>query len=163
MSPILLRPIREQVEHDRVIRQLQGRWRRKYEVAINVGADETTPVKAGPQTVFPDLVLTATTSGRRLHGVVEVETAESVNHLEAKAEWLHFAKARGAFYLYVDIARFSNDSVAFARRMLDEIGVAATPGVDFDAERGSRYLRFSYAGPTTEMAEAAKRLRSWLA
>ena len=71
--------------------------------------------------------------------------------------------ADGAFYLYADVARFTNDSVAFARRMLEEIGVAATPGVDFDAERGSRFLRFSYAGRTTEMAEAARRIKDWLA
>jgi len=51
--------------------------------------------------VYPDLVLTSTVSGRRLHGVVEVETASSVNHLEAMAQWGHFAKVRGAFYLYV--------------------------------------------------------------
>ena len=101
MSPILLRPIREQFEHDRVIRQLQVRWRRRFEAAINLGRDEEAPVKVGKQMFYPDLVLTSTTSGRRLHGVVEVETAESVNHLEAMAEWKHFAQARGAFYLYV--------------------------------------------------------------
>ena len=50
---------------------------------------------------FPDLVLTRTAGGRRLHGVIEVETSESVNHLEAMSEWSHFAKARGSFYLYV--------------------------------------------------------------
>jgi aspartate/methionine/tyrosine aminotransferase len=53
------------------------------------------------------------------------------------------------------------DSVAFTREMLAEIGVAATPGVDFDADRGSRYVRFSYAGATADMAEAARRLAGW--
>ena len=101
MSPILLRPIREQLEHDRVIRQLQTRWRRRFEVGINVGNDEEASVRSLDRTCYPDLVLTSTAGGRRLHGVVEVETAESVNHLEAMAEWSHFAKARGAFYLYV--------------------------------------------------------------
>jgi hypothetical protein len=101
MSPILLRPIREQIEHDRVIRQLEVRWRRRYETAINIGRGEEAPVKVGKSTCYPDIVLTTTTGGRRLHGVVEVETAESINHLEAMAEWAHFAKARGAFYLYV--------------------------------------------------------------
>ena len=101
MSPILLRPIREQLEHDRVIRQLQTRWRRRFDVGINVGNDEEVSVRSADRTCYPDLVLTSTAGGRRLHGVVEVETAESVNHLEAMAEWSHFAKARGAFYLYV--------------------------------------------------------------
>ena len=101
MSPILLRPTREQVEHDRVIRQLEVRWRRRYETAINLGRDEQASVKVGKHLCYPDIVLTSTSGGRRLHGVVEVETAESINHLEAMAQWAHFAKARGAFYLYV--------------------------------------------------------------
>ena len=56
---------------------------------------------------------------------------------------------------------FTADSLAFAKQMLAEIGIAATPGVDFDAERGSRYVRFCYAGTTADMAEAARRLRGW--
>jgi aspartate/methionine/tyrosine aminotransferase len=69
--------------------------------------------------------------------------------------------ADGAFYLYADVGDFTSDSLAFSREMLAEIGVAATPGVDFDAERGSRYVRFCYAGTTADMAEAARRLRGW--
>ncbi len=69
--------------------------------------------------------------------------------------------ADGAFYLYVDVGDFTSDSVAFTKEMLNDIGVAATPGVDFDAERGRRYVRFCYAGTTADMAEAARRLGSW--
>ena len=69
--------------------------------------------------------------------------------------------ADGAFYLYVDVGDFASDSVAFTKEMLADIGVAATPGVDFDAERGSRYVRFCYAGTTADMAEAARRLKGW--
>jgi aspartate/methionine/tyrosine aminotransferase len=69
--------------------------------------------------------------------------------------------ADGAFYFYIDVAAFSSDSHAFTKEMLAEIGVAATPGIDFDAERGSRYVRFCYAGTTEDMAEAARRLQSW--
>jgi aspartate/methionine/tyrosine aminotransferase len=69
--------------------------------------------------------------------------------------------ADGAFYLYVDVSRFTSDSLAFAKSMLDEAGVAATPGVDFDEARGRRYIRFSYAGATDRMAEAARRLQGW--
>ncbi|HEY7550020.1 MAG TPA: aminotransferase class I/II-fold pyridoxal phosphate-dependent enzyme [Hyphomicrobiaceae bacterium] len=71
------------------------------------------------------------------------------------------APADGAFYLYVDVGEFTSDSPSFTRRMLAEIGVAATPGVDFDAERGSHYVRFCYAGTTADMAEAARRLSRW--
>ena len=78
-----------------------------------------------------------------------------------KARLERIVPADGAFYLYVDVGDIAADSVAFTRDMLREIGVAATPGVDFDAERGSRYVRFSYAGSTADMAEAARRLRGW--
>jgi len=69
--------------------------------------------------------------------------------------------ADGAFYLYVDVGEFSSDSLAFSKQMLAETGIAATPGVDFDAERGRRYIRFCYAGTTADMAEAVRRLQGW--
>jgi len=78
-----------------------------------------------------------------------------------KAGLTRILPADGAFYLYVDISEFGTDSVAFTRAMLAEIGVAATPGVDFDAARGSAYLRLCYAGSTADMALAARRLKGW--
>lgn len=69
--------------------------------------------------------------------------------------------ADGAFYLYVDVSAYTDDSVAFAREMLAETGVAATSGADFDEARGHRFLRFSYAGTPQDMAEAARRLTGW--
>ncbi len=66
--------------------------------------------------------------------------------------------AQGAFYLYADISSRSTDSIGFARRMLNEVGVAATPGVDFDRAQGHRFLRFSYCGPERDMREAPLRL-----
>ena len=68
----------------------------------------------------------------------------------------------GAFYAYASIARFSNDSLDFVGRMLNEAGVAATPGPDFDAARGNRYVRFSFAGTRADMEEAVARLGGWL-
>ncbi len=111
MSPILVRPIREQFEHNRVIRLLVPRFRRKFTVGVNIGDEpEPTGVRSGTGQVYPDLVLTSTDGVRRVHGIVEVETTESVNHLEAMAEWVPFGRVRGAFYLYVpagatDVAR----------------------------------------------------------
>ncbi|TXN21653.1 aminotransferase class I/II-fold pyridoxal phosphate-dependent enzyme [Methylobacterium sp. WL30] len=69
----------------------------------------------------------------------------------------------GAFYLYADVARLTNDASAFCRRMLDEAGVAATPGLDFDREAGHHHVRFSFAGSEAECREAVRRLRIWLA
>lgn len=73
------------------------------------------------------------------------------------------APADGAFYLYADVAHVTGDSEAFAHRMLKEIGVAATPGIDFDEEEGRAFVRFSYAGAFENMREAARRLRAWTA
>ncbi len=70
--------------------------------------------------------------------------------------------AEGAFYIYADIGDFSDDSYAFARKLLHETGIAATPGLDFDPERGAKFLRFSFAGKTQEIAEACKILKIWL-
>lgn len=71
------------------------------------------------------------------------------------------APADGAFYVYADIGRRTNDSLEFCRRMLDETGVATTPGVDFDPARGQRWLRLSFAGGEDEIAEAVRRLKAW--
>ena len=68
----------------------------------------------------------------------------------------------GAFYVYADAGRFTNDSLAFCKRMLGEAGVAVTPGLDFDRERGSRTIRFSYAGSPADIREAVARLERWL-
>ncbi|MCJ2029129.1 aminotransferase class I/II-fold pyridoxal phosphate-dependent enzyme [Methylobacterium sp. J-043] len=68
----------------------------------------------------------------------------------------------GAFYLYADIARHTDDASAFCRRMLEEAGVAATPGLDFDPEQGSHHIRFSFAGSNADCAEAVARLKGWL-
>jgi aspartate/methionine/tyrosine aminotransferase len=73
-----------------------------------------------------------------------------------------FAPAEGAFYLYVDVSELSRDSLEFCRRMLDEIGVAATPGRDFDPIHGDDWLRLSFAGSIRDIAEAARRLKEWL-
>ncbi|MGD9921909.1 MAG: pyridoxal phosphate-dependent aminotransferase [Pseudorhodoplanes sp.] len=73
-----------------------------------------------------------------------------------------FLPVDGAFYLYANIARFSDDSCDFARRMLEQAHVAATPGVDFDPIDGRHYLRFCYAQSQADMHEAVKRIGAWL-
>jgi hypothetical protein len=100
VSPIFVRPVREQLEHDRLIRFLQGKYKRKFDAATNVGDERIVPVKIGAGTFYPDLVLM---SGKKLAGLVEVETGESVNNLEAMAQWTHFSRARVPFHLYVPV------------------------------------------------------------
>jgi aspartate/methionine/tyrosine aminotransferase len=70
--------------------------------------------------------------------------------------------ADGAFYLYADVSALTSDSAAFAKTMLKEIGVAVTPGIDFDPVRGRHFIRFSYAEPQAAIREAARRLKNWL-
>jgi aspartate/methionine/tyrosine aminotransferase len=73
-----------------------------------------------------------------------------------------FLPVDGAFYVYASVARFTNDALDFAGRMLREAGVAATPGPDFDHARGHRYMRFSFAGTEADISEGIDRLARWL-
>jgi hypothetical protein len=110
LSPILVRPVREQLEHDRIIRFLHAKFRRRYEAAMNPGMEQNAAVGAGTTALYPDLLLMSLDRGHKLQVVVEVETGESVNHLEALAQWAHYARTRAPFHLYVpagmvDVAR----------------------------------------------------------
>jgi hypothetical protein len=108
--------VREQLEHDRIIRLLQVRLKRKgEEIVANIGLSQTVPVKVGQVQVFPDLVLTSADKSRKLTSTVEVETAESVNHLEAMAQWAHLGRAKVPFHLYVPVGSFE-----IARRLAAE-------------------------------------------
>jgi aspartate/methionine/tyrosine aminotransferase len=73
-----------------------------------------------------------------------------------------FLPADGAFYLYVDISRFSDDSAEFCAKLLDSTGIATTPGLDFDRRRGTSATRLSFAGPERDIIEAMRRLKAWL-
>ncbi|MGE3842091.1 MAG: hypothetical protein AB7I50_10925 [Vicinamibacterales bacterium] len=117
--PILVRPVREQLEHDRVIRLLQAKWKKQYDVEANVGDERRTSLKIGQMTVFPDLVMSSQTPPKRLQSVAEVETGESVNHLEAMSQWAHMSKARAPFRLYVPVG-----SIDQARRLCGDHHVA---------------------------------------
>jgi hypothetical protein len=117
VSPILVRPVREQLEHDRIIRLLQAKYKRQFDVAINPGNEQAAPV-GGPPPWYPDLVLQSE-RGRRLLGVVEVETAESVNHLEAMSQWAAFSRLRTPFHLYVPVSM-----IDVARRLLQDMQIA---------------------------------------
>jgi hypothetical protein len=121
LSPILVRPVREQLEHDRVIRLLQAKYKRKFDVAINPGNEQAAPVGPPPSPWFPDLVLYANERSKKLVGVVEVETAESVNHLEAMSQWVAFGKLKVEFHLYVPMSAIDS-----AKRLCADLQIPAS-------------------------------------
>jgi len=73
-----------------------------------------------------------------------------------------FLPADGAFYLYADVSKFTSDSLDFAKLMLEQAHVAATPGIDFDPVHGRAFVRFSYARSALDMHEAVARITQWL-
>ena len=77
------------------------------------------------------------------------------------AGFSRLSHAEGAFYIYADVSHMTDDSNAFCQAVLNETGVAITPGVDFDPERGERYVRFSFAGSTRDMETALNRLKAF--
>ena len=155
MSPILVRPVREQLEHDRIIRLLQVRLKRRHEVAVNIDPEHTVPVKIGTVQLFPDLVLTADDRGKKLEATVEVETAESVNHLEAMSQWAHLGRSRAPFHLYVPAS-----SVEIARRLATENHVHVTELWSYhtigDQTRFTLVQRASAPEPARKKAEPKK-------
>ena len=154
MSPILVRPVREQLEHDRVIRLLQAKFRRRYEVGINPGADQTAAVGSGASAMFPDLVLTSSESRRRIEAIIEVETSESVNNLEAIGQWARLAHLRAPLHLYVPAG-----SVDTARRFCTENQIAVAELGRFTASAidcGSRWC----TGHRPTRASAGRAARS---
>ena len=132
--------------------------------------DLVRPVECLAQNLFisaPHVAQVAAEAAFGCHAELQENVARyrrSRDHLLAAlpaAGFDRLSPAEGAFYIFADIAERSNDSVAFCARMLAEAGVAATPGVDFDRTRGSRFVRFSYCGPAADMVEAARRLAGW--
>lgn len=116
--PILVRPVREQLEHDRVIRLLQAKYKRKFDVGMNPGTEQTAPVGVGASAIYPDLVLQSPERSKKLLGVVEVETGESVNNLEAMSQWVAFGRLRTPFHLYVP-----SNMIDVARRLCQDLQI----------------------------------------
>jgi hypothetical protein len=150
LSPILVRPVREQLEHDRVIRLLQAKLKRKYDVAINVGDEQAAGLKIGPGQMFPDLVLSSTDKAKKLEGVIEVETGESVNHLEAMAQWAHFGRARVPFHLYVPAG-----AVDIARRLCVENQVSVSEIWSYHAMGDQTRFTLVQRAPATAQSKSS--------
>ena len=151
MSPILTRPVREQLEHDRVIRQLQPKYKRKTDVIINPGNEQNQSVTVGELVVFPDVLVFAEGT-KRLLITVEVETGESVNTIEARAEWGVYSKLKVPLHLYVP-----PQSVEAVRRICDEYQIVVaelwTYTTSFDQVRFTLVHR-SPDAPTVKLPAA---------
>jgi aspartate/methionine/tyrosine aminotransferase len=72
------------------------------------------------------------------------------------------APADGAFYVYADVSHLTNDAMSWCQRLLAETGLALVPGIDFDPEHGSEFIRLSFAGAKSDIEEALRRLTGWL-
>ena len=101
------------------------------------------------------------------------ESERHLHHYAANRETLlaglrqigvtRLAPTDGAFYVYADVSDFTTDSLAFCEKLLAETGLAIAPGIDFDPARGGSYVRLSFAGPSSDIDEALRRLGPWLA
>ena len=79
-----------------------------------------------------------------------------------KAGFTKIAPPDGAFYVYADVSDLTDDSRSFAAEVLENAGVAVTPGLDFDPVRGATTLRFSYARSTADIEEGLARLKTFM-
>ena len=116
-----------------------------------------------PPAVSQLAALHAFDAKRELEGHVQAyahNRAVLLNALE-KSTFGSIAPADGAFYLYADCSVFGLNSIEFTSRLLDETGVAATSGIDFDPIDGMNWVRFSYAGASTEIERAAAEIQVW--
>jgi hypothetical protein len=136
VTPILVRPVREQLEHDRTVRALQAKFKRRYEVQLGTESDQ------------PDLILTA--GGRKPRVVIEVETGESVNNLEAMAQWARFARMRAPFHLYVP-----SGSIESARRLSADNNIPVAEIWSFHAIGDQ--IHFTLAHRATPVGSQARR------
>jgi hypothetical protein len=152
LSPILVRPVREQLEHDRVIRLLLAKYKRKFEVAINPGNEQNASVLVGTSPWYPDLVLYSQERGRRLAGTVEVETAESVNNLEAMSQWKTFAQQRAPFHLYVPAS-----SIDTARRMATDFQIPVAEIWAYSAFGDQMRFALVHRSPAADVKPAVPR------
>jgi len=146
-----VRPVREQLEHDRVIRLLQAKYKRKFDVAINPGNEQTASVGPAAAPWYPDLVLQSGEKIKKLLGVVEVETAESLNNLEAMSQWATFSKLRVPFHLYVPAS-----GVDSARRLCTDLQIQTAEMWAYHAI--GEQIRFTLVARTQSAADRAREI-----
>jgi aspartate/methionine/tyrosine aminotransferase len=144
-------------------------WRLGWLVSPQDGAARTAAYIGNLFLTAPSLAqhagLVAMDARAELDGHVEVYRANRARLLAAlpRLGLERIAPPDGAFYIYADISRFTDDSFGFCLKLLEDTGIATAPGVDFDPELGHRFMRFSFALSTPEIEEALARLEIWFA
>ncbi len=144
-------------------------WRLGWLVAPADGVVRTRAYSANFYLTAPSLsqhaALVAMDCTQELDGHVVTYRRNRALMLDAlpKLGLADIAPPDGAFYLYADIGRLTQDSFSFARELLNKTGVATAPGIDFDPVDGHRFLRFSFAVSTAEVKEALRRIEPWFA
>ncbi|MBI1399006.1 aminotransferase class I/II-fold pyridoxal phosphate-dependent enzyme [Hyphomonas sp.] len=144
-------------------------WRLGWLISPEDGAARTGAYIGNLFLTAPSLAqhagLVAMDSRDELDGHVEVYRRNRALLLDAlpRLGLERIAPPDGAFYIYADISRFTEDSLAFCMKLLEDTGVATAPGVDFDPVDGHRFMRFSFALSTPEIEEALSKLEPWFA
>jgi aspartate/methionine/tyrosine aminotransferase len=142
-------------------------WRLGWLVSPEDGAARTGAYIGNLFLTAPSLAqhagLVAMDSREELDGHVEVYRRNRQLLLDAlpRLGLERIAPPDGAFYIYADISRFTDDSLAFCMKLLEDTGIATAPGVDFDPVDGHRFMRFSFALSTDEIEEALGKLEPW--
>lgn len=142
-------------------------WRLGWLVSPHEGVKRTSAYIGNLFLTAPSLSqhagLIAMDSREELDGHVEVYRKNRELLLEAlpKLGLGKIAPPDGAFYIYADVSKYTNDSLSFCMKLLEDTGVATAPGVDFDPVEGNRFVRFSFALSTPEIEEALDRLVPW--
>jgi aspartate/methionine/tyrosine aminotransferase len=118
-----------------------------------------------PPSLAQHAALAAMDAREELEGHIAVYRRNRELLLEAlpKLGLREIAPPDGAFYIYADIGRLTNDSLGFCKQLVRDTGVATAPGIDFDPVNGHRFIRFSFAVSTPEVEEALRRLTPWFA
>ncbi|HCE22509.1 MAG TPA: aminotransferase, partial [Hyphomonas sp.] len=144
-------------------------WRLGWLVSPKDGAARTSAYVGNlfltPPSLSQHAGLVAMDSAEELDSHVEVYRRNSELMLEALPHLglEKIAPPDGAFYIYADISKYTDDSLAFCLKLLEDTGIATAPGVDFDPVEGLRFMRFSFALSTAQIEEALGLLEPWFA
>ena len=146
--------------HDRLATRLAGAARAAVRPWSDSPRTSTSHLPPSPQAAAMGAFDAPTTSTRRArrHGTNRRILVDALRHAGVD----DIAPAEGAFYVWADMSAWG-DSRSFCGTWLEDLGVAVTPGVDFDSVAGDRFVRFSVAGATEDrIEEAARHLDPWL-
>ncbi len=143
-------------------------WRLGWVVAPKVLRTALTRINQNATISAPTLSQLAAVAAFDTHDVAGRRVADYATNREILLDGLRaagiekVAPADGAFYIWADVSHLTDDSQELGAQWLDELGIAATPGIDFDRDNGHRFMRFSFAGSAEDCREAMRRLEGWV-